>query len=68
MPRVGYNLSKRGLEVLELMAEGLIKQEIAAQMGLSAHSLVSHIKAIYPKLHVKTKTTAGAKALRAGLL
>ncbi|MBF0198979.1 MAG: response regulator transcription factor [Planctomycetes bacterium] len=59
-----YKLSDREIEVLRCMADGLIKKEIAHELHLSIHTINSHIRSIYAKLHVDTNTGAVAKSIR----
>ncbi len=59
-----YELSEREIGILRLMAEGFIKKEIAEQLSISQHTVNSHIRRIYDKLHVHTNTAAVAKAIR----
>jgi two-component system, NarL family, nitrate/nitrite response regulator NarL len=47
-------LSEREIEVLKLLADGLSYKMAANQMGLSFHTINSHIKKIYEKLHVQS--------------
>ena len=61
-------LSERGLEVLQLLAEGRPDRDIASQMVLSLHTVKSHNRNIYRKLRVRNRTEAVAKARRLGLL
>jgi DNA-binding NarL/FixJ family response regulator len=63
-PRQDYGLTAREQKILELMIEGLIKKEIADQLGLSYHTVDTHLRNIYTKLHVHTRTGAVAKALK----
>jgi DNA-binding NarL/FixJ family response regulator len=63
-----YGLSEREREILELMVKGLIKKEIADQLGLSYHTVDNHLRSIYTKLHVHTRTGAVAKAVSERLL
>ncbi len=58
-----YGLSERETEILELMVRGLIKKEIADQLSLSYHTVDNHLRSIYTKLHVHTRTGAVAKAV-----
>ena len=58
-----YGLSEREREVLELMVKGLIKKEIADHLGLSYHTVDNHLRSVYTKLHVHTRTGAVAKAI-----
>jgi len=66
--KADYQLSERELEVLRLMAEGLIKKEIADKLKLSTHTINTHIRNIYIKLHVDTNTGAVAKGIRENLV
>jgi LuxR family maltose regulon positive regulatory protein len=61
-------LTARELEVLQLVAEGLSNQEIAAQLFLSLTTVKWHTHNIYGKLAVKNRTQAVAKARALGLL
>ncbi|MGN6386473.1 MAG: response regulator transcription factor [Verrucomicrobiota bacterium] len=63
-----YGLSEREREILELMVKGLIKKEIADQLKLSYHTVDNHLRSIYTKLHVHTRTGAVAKAVSERLL
>lgn len=63
-----YGLSEREREILELMVKGLIKKEIAEQLKLSYHTVDNHLRSIYTKLHVHTRTGAVAKAVSERLL
>ncbi len=63
-----YDLSDREREVLELMTQGLIKKEIADRLGLSFHTVNTHLRNIYTKLHVGTRGAAVAKALKERLI
>jgi two-component system, NarL family, response regulator LiaR len=57
-------LSARESEVLALLAEGLSNQQIANGLYLNVETVRSHLKQIYSKLGVHTRTQATAKALR----
>jgi DNA-binding NarL/FixJ family response regulator len=63
-PRHDYGLTGREQKILELMTRGLIKKEIADQIGLSYHTVDTHLRNIYTKLHVHSRTGAVAKALK----
>jgi len=63
-PRQDYGLTPREQKILELMTQGLIKKEIADQLELSYHTVDTHLRNIYTKLHVHTRTGAVAKALK----
>jgi len=57
-------LTTREEKILELMTQGLIKKEIADQLSLSYHTVDTHLRNIYTKLHVHTRTGAVSKALK----
>lgn len=61
-------LTNREKQVLELLVDGLIKKEIATQLGVSIHTVSTHLRKIYEKLHVSTNTAAVAKAIREGII
>lgn len=63
-PKQDYGLTGREQLMLELMASGLIKKEIAGQLGISFHTVDTHLRNIYTKLHVHTRGGAVAKALQ----
>ena len=56
-------LTARERDVLQLMTEGLAKKEIADRLSLSFHTVDTHIRNIYTKLHVHTRSGAVAKAM-----
>ena len=56
-------LSKRELEVLLLMGNGLTNQEIADTLFVSLNTIKTHISNIYLKLNVKRRTQAVQKAI-----
>lgn len=66
--RDDYQLTDREREILRLMADGLLKKEIADSLGLSVHTVSTHLRHVYDKLQVTTNTAAVAKALREGII
>ncbi|RIX85479.1 DNA-binding response regulator [Acidovorax cavernicola] len=67
--RVGEDvLTARELQILQLVAEGLTNREIAEQIFLSRHTVECHIKNIYRKLTVSSRTRAVFEARSRGLL
>ncbi len=66
--RDAYGLTEREREILGLMSEGLVKKEIAGQLFLSYHTIDTHVKNIYTKLHVHSRTEAILKARRERLV
>ena len=55
------DLSAREREVLELVAEGLNNKDIAGRLGVSVDAVRWHLKHIYLKLHVHSRTQAALK-------
>jgi DNA-binding NarL/FixJ family response regulator len=68
VPHQDYGLTSREQRILELMTEGLLKKEIAEKLTLSYHTVDTHLRNIYAKLHVNTRSGAVAKALKERLL
>lgn len=66
--RMDYGLTNREKEILQQLVEGRIKKEIAALVGLSVHTVNTHMRNIYDKLKVNTVNGAVAKALRERLV
>ena len=54
-------LSRRETEILEKIAQGLANKEIADRLGLSVETVRVHLKRIYEKLHVRSRTEAALK-------
>ena len=61
-------LSKRELEVLALIAEGLSNREIGERLFLALTTVKGHNRRIYGKLGVQRRTEAVARARELGLL
>ena len=59
-----YNLSEREKEVLQSLVDGNSYKMVAAEMNISVDTVRSHIRNIYEKLHVNSKSEAVAKALK----
>jgi DNA-binding NarL/FixJ family response regulator len=61
-------LSRRELEVLELVAEGTTNREAARRLFISEATVKTHLLHIYAKLSVNDRAAAVAEAFRGGLL
>jgi NarL family two-component system response regulator LiaR len=61
-------ISRRELEVLELMSKGLSNQEIGAELFVSLNTIKTHSANLFEKLDVKRRTQAVEKAKRLGLI
>lgn len=62
------NLSKRELEVLQLMADGLSNQEIASKLFVSLNTIKTHSAQIFEKMEVKRRTQAVDMAKRLSII
>jgi len=67
-PRAACHLTPQETELLKLMVEGHHYKTAAQVMGISANTVSFHLKHIYEKLQVHSKTEAVAKALRERLV
>lgn len=61
-------LSKRELEVLDLVSDGNSNKKISAMLGVSEETIKTHVKTILAKMRAKDRTHAVAIALRRGML
>jgi DNA-binding NarL/FixJ family response regulator len=62
-PSGAENLSPRESQVLDLLAKGYLYKEIAETMKVTYATVHTHIRHIYEKLHVRSRTEAVAKHL-----
>lgn len=62
------SLSQRELEVLRLVAEGLVNKQIGAELGLSENTVKTHLTRIMTKLDVHDRTSLAMRAVALGLL
>jgi DNA-binding NarL/FixJ family response regulator len=67
-PASWQRLSERESEVLTLVARGAANKEIATSMGLSVRTVEAHLRSIFSKLLVGSRTEAVVFAVKAGLL
>ncbi|MGQ0735976.1 MAG: response regulator transcription factor [Acidobacteriota bacterium] len=63
-----YGLTPREKTILQGLVDGLTMEQIATDVGLSYHTIDNHLRNIYRKLHVHSRSVAVAKALREDLL
>jgi DNA-binding NarL/FixJ family response regulator len=63
-----YYLTAQETELLKLLVDGHYKKTAAHALGISFHTVSFHLKNIYGKLQVHSKTEAVAKALREKLV
>lgn len=62
-PQKDYNLTKRENEILYELVNGLSYKKISEKLFINPDTVRSHIKNIYQKLHVKSKSEAIIKTL-----
>ena len=66
--RADYNLTPHELRLLKLLVEGHNYKTAAAELGVSFNTVCFHIKSVYEKLQVHSKSEAVSKALRNRLI
>lgn len=62
------HLTGREAEVLRLIARGRSYSQAAAQLGMSANTVATHVKNAYRKLDVHSAAAAVMQAVRLGLI
>ncbi|HET9504634.1 MAG TPA: response regulator transcription factor [Hymenobacter sp.] len=67
-PAEDYRLSPRELDIVKGLVAGYSYKLIASDLFISIETVRSHIRSIYEKLHVNSKTEAVLKAMREGLV
>jgi DNA-binding NarL/FixJ family response regulator len=65
---VTAHLSSRETEVLGLIGGGLMIKQVAAQLGISYHTVNDNIKSIYRKLGIRTRAQAATEANKRSLV
>lgn len=68
MPELGEPISERELDVLNCLAEGASNREIADQLSISHNTVKVHVRNIFTKLGVSSRTEAATVALQKGVL
>jgi two-component system, NarL family, nitrate/nitrite response regulator NarP len=61
-------LTEREREVLELIARGMTNKEIAMRLTITANTVKRHLKSLFTKLDVNTRSAASARAITMGVL
>jgi DNA-binding NarL/FixJ family response regulator len=63
-----YNLTPHELRVLKLLVDGHIYKTAAAELKVTVYTVSFHVRKIYEKLQVHSKTEAVAKAIKLNLV
>jgi DNA-binding NarL/FixJ family response regulator len=58
-----HNLTPRETEILDQLVSGALYKEIATELGIGFETVRTHLRNIYAKLHVRTRTEAVVKYL-----
>jgi DNA-binding NarL/FixJ family response regulator len=66
--KVDYDLTPHEQRLLKLLVDGHTKKTAAAEIGVSVNTVSFHLKRVYEKLQVHSKSEAVAKALRNRIL
>ena len=61
-------ITSREMDVLRMLAEGLVNKDIAVRLGISEHTVKFHISSILDKLGASTRTEAVTLGIRRGLI
>jgi DNA-binding CsgD family transcriptional regulator len=64
----GYQLTLQEQRLLALLGDGHHYKTAADKLGITVNTVSSHLRNIYEKLQVHSKSEAVAKALRQGLI
>ncbi len=59
-----YGLTPREKEVLIYLVDGLLKKQIADKMSITFHTVDKHLRSIYTKLQVPSRSQAVSKAIK----
>jgi DNA-binding NarL/FixJ family response regulator len=62
------NVTKRELEVLQLISEGLNTKDISRRLWVTDETVKTHVRRLLDKLEARTRAHAVANAFRRGLL
>ncbi len=62
------HLTRRELEVIRRLAQGLQDKEIAFELGIAERTVQTYIQSLFAKLNTQNRTEAAVKAIRLGLL
>jgi DNA-binding NarL/FixJ family response regulator len=66
--RTAHQLTPQETEIVKLLVEGHSYKTAAAELGISLNTVSFHLRNVYTKLQVHSKSEAVSKALRAGIV
>ncbi len=66
--KAGSLLTERETEILNKLAQGMVKKQIADDLNISTHTVSNHVRHIYEKLMVPNAPAAISKAFQQGIL
>jgi DNA-binding NarL/FixJ family response regulator len=66
--RSGNHLTAHELKILQLLVNGHNRKSAAAELGVTVHTISFHLRQVYEKLQVHSRSEAVAKALRSQLI
>jgi DNA-binding NarL/FixJ family response regulator len=66
--REDHGLTPKEIELLGLLADGHSYLNAASNLDISINTVRNHVRSVYDKLHVHTKSEAVAKAIKQGIL
>jgi DNA-binding NarL/FixJ family response regulator len=67
-PGTGVSLSPRERDVVRLVVDGSSNDEIGARLGISSRTVESHLRRLFERVEVASRTELAARALREGWL
>ena len=62
------DLTRREIDVLKLLAEGLFNKEIASRLNISERTVKNHVSNIFKKISVSDRTQAAVFAIRNNII
>ena len=66
--RADYHLTPHEIKLLQLLVDGRNRKSAASELGVTVHAVSFHLRQIYEKLQVHSRSEAVAKALRDRLI
>jgi DNA-binding CsgD family transcriptional regulator len=67
-PAATHSLTPQEVRLLSLLADGYSYLNAAGQLEISINTVRNHVRSIYDKLHVHTKSEAVSKAMKQGII